>query len=131
MKSESKIINNQVELIKREDQIYIYRALPKSSINLETMKQMTVAGDTWNGTTLCANLIDIREVVFIDSKVRTYAAEQFRPHVAGQALLISSKISSYFANIFLQFNKPKVPTKLFTNEDEALVWLKVKMQMHK
>lgn len=131
MKSESKIINNQIDLIKREDQIYIYRALPKSSIDLETLKQMTVAGDAWNGTTLCANLIDIRDVLFIDSKARAFASEQFRPYVAGQAMLISSQISSYFANIFLKFNKPKVPTKLFTKEEEALAWLKVKMQMHK
>lgn len=131
MKTESKIINNKIELIKREDQIYIYRALPKSSIDLETLKQMTAAGDEWNGTTLCANLIDIRDVLFIDSKARAYGAEQFRPHVAGQAMLISSQISSYFANIFLSFSKPKVPTKLFTNEMEAIAWLKAKMQMHK
>jgi len=124
---ESKIINNKVELIKRDDQIYIYKALPKSSIDIETLKQMTVAGDEWNGTKLCANIIDIRDVMFIDSKARAYGAEQYRSHVAGQAILIESKTSSYFANIFLKFSKPKVPTKLFTKEVEAFSWLKVQM----
>lgn len=128
---ESKIINNTLELIKRDDQIYIYKALPKSSIDIETVKQMTVVGDEWNGTAICANLIDIREVGFIDSKARAYGAEQFRSYVAGQAILIDSKISSYFANLFLKFSKPKVPTKLFSDEMEAMSWLKVRMKTHK
>jgi hypothetical protein len=124
---ESKIINNALELIKRDDQIFIYRALDKSTIDIETMEQMTAVGDKWNGTALCANLIDIRKVGFIDSKARAYGAEQYREHVAGQAILIESKISSYFANLFLKFSKPKVPTKLFTEETEAIGWLKAQM----
>jgi len=128
---ESKIINNKLELIKRDDQIYIYKALKKSSIDLDTVKEMTRIGDEWNGTKLCANLIDIRDVFFIDSKARAYGAEQYRSHVAGQAILIESKISSQFANLFLKFSRPKVPTKLFTKEDEALAWLKTQMGKHK
>lgn len=124
---ESKIINNNLELIKRDDQIYIYKALPKGSIDIETVKEMTKVGDEWNGTKLCANLIDIRDVMFIDSKARAYGAEQYRSHVAGQAILIESKTSSYFANIFLKFSKPKVPTKLFTIEEDAISWLKKQM----
>lgn len=125
---ESKLINNKLELIKRDDQIYVYKALKKASIDLETVKEMTKVGDAWNGTELCANLIDIRDVLFIDSKARTYGAEQFRSYVAGQAILIESKISSYFANLFLKFSNPKVPTKLFTKEDEAMEWLKTQMK---
>lgn len=125
---ESKIINDKIELFKRDDQIYIYKALEKSSIDLDTVKEMTRIGDEWNGTTLCANLLDIRNVTFIDSKARAYGAEQFRSYVAGQAILVDSKISSYFANLFLKFSKPKVPTKLFTDENEAMNWLKQQMK---
>ena len=92
---------------------------------------MTRVGDEWNGTVLCANLIDIRNVSFIDSKARAYGAEQYRSYVAGQAILIESKISSYFANLFLKFSRPKVPTKLFTKENEALAWLKTQMAKQK
>ena len=38
---ESKVINNRLELIKRDDQIYIYKALDKSTIDIETVKEMT------------------------------------------------------------------------------------------
>lgn len=128
---ESRIINDKLELIKRDDQIYIYKALKNSSIDIETVEEMTRVGDEWNGTKLCANLIDIRDVFFIDSKARSYGAEQFRSYVAGQAVLIESRISSHFANLFLKFSRPKVPTKLFTKEEEALSWLKVQMAKHK
>lgn len=128
---ESKTIDNKVEIIKRDDQIYIYKALKGSSIDEETVKKMTIAGDEWNGTELCANLLDIRDILFIDSKARSYGAEQFRSHVAGQAVLIESRISSSFANLFLKFSKPKVPTRLFSREDEALEWLKKQIKNHK
>lgn len=128
---QSTIINDKVEVIQCNDQIYKYVALEKSSIDLDTLEKMTVIGDTWNGDKLCANLIDLRKVLFVDSKARAYAAEQYREHVAGQAMLMENKISVYFANIFLKFSKPKVPTKLFTDEEAALKWLKLQMEKKK
>ncbi len=121
------IINNKIELIQQDDNIYIYKALEKSVIDIETVKEITRLGDEWNGTTLCANLLDFRDVQFIDSNAREYGAEQYRAHVAGQAILIESKISYYFANIFLKFSQPKVPTKLFIDKSKALIWLKDQM----
>lgn len=124
---QSTIVNDKVKIIQGDDQIYHYIALAKSSIDIDTLQAMTEIGDTWNGTKLCANLVDLRDIFFIDSKTRAYAAEQYRAHVAGQAILIESKISSYFANLFLRFSKPKVPTKLFTVEQQAVDWLKEQM----
>lgn len=125
---QSTVINDKVKIIQGDDQIFKYIALSKSSIDVDTVEKMTETGDTWNGDKLCANLVDLRDVLFIDSKARAYAAAQYREHVAGQAILIESSISSYFANIFLKFSKPKVPTKLFTNEEEAIIWLKKQME---
>ena len=117
-------------MIQGDDQIYSYIAIKNASIDIDTLKKMTETGDSWNGTKLCANLIDLRDVLFIDSKTREYAAAQYREHVAGQAILIESKISSYFANLFLKFSRPKVPTKLFTDEEEAFKWLNNQMAKH-
>jgi len=128
---QSTIVNDKVKIIQGDDQIYQYIALKKSFIDVDTLEKMTKVGDTWNGTELCANLIDLRDVSFIDSNARAYAAAQYRTHVAGQAILIESKISSYFANLFLKFSKPKVPTKLFTAEQDAIIWLKAQMAARK
>ncbi|MDA3865320.1 MAG: hypothetical protein PF489_01070 [Salinivirgaceae bacterium] len=80
---ESKIINNKIELTRRDDQIYVYKALNKCQLDIETAEAMTKVGDDWSGTALCANLVDIRDMFFVDSKVRNYAADQYREHVAG------------------------------------------------
>lgn len=121
------IINDKVKMVQGDDQIYKYIAINKCTLDMETLTEMTRVGDAWNGTKLCANLVDIRDLFFIDSRTRAYAAEQYRHHVAGQAILIESTVSSYFANLFLKFSNPKVPTKLFTKEADALVWLKEQM----
>jgi hypothetical protein len=70
----------------------------------------------------------IRNMLFIDSKSRAYAAAQYRPHVAGTAIIVDSKVSSYFANLYLKFSQPKVPTRLFTLEEDAVKWLHEQMK---
>jgi hypothetical protein len=117
------IINDKVQVIQRDDQIFSYIAINNCTLDLDTLEKMTHIGDTWCQEQLCGNLIDIRNMLFIDSKTRAYAAAQFRPHVAGSAILIDSKMSSYFANVYLKFSQPKTPTRLFTKEEEAVQWL--------
>ena len=125
------IVKDKVKIVQGDDQIYSYIVINNASLDIDTLEAMTKVGDEWNGNKLCANLIDLRDVLFIDSKTRSYAAAQYREHVAGQAILIESKISSYFANLFLKFSKPKVPTKLFTDETEARWWLQEQMKKRK
>ncbi len=128
---QSIIINDKLKVVQGDDQIYKYIAINNCTLDMETLVEMTRIGDTWNGSKLCANLIDVRDMFFVDSKTREYAAAQYRPHVAGQAILIESRVSSYFANLFLKFSQPKVPTKLFTKEDDALKWLKEQLEKRK
>jgi hypothetical protein len=125
---QSTTINDKLQIIQGDDQIYRYIAINNCTLDMDTLEKMTKTGDAWNGERLCANLIDIRQMLFIDSKTRAYAAAQYRPHVAGTAMIIDSKISSYFANIYLKFSQPKVPTRIFTSEEEAVKWLKDQME---
>ncbi|MBN2347469.1 MAG: hypothetical protein JXJ22_01445 [Bacteroidales bacterium] len=125
------IVNDKMKVIHGDDQIFRYIAINNCTLDMDTLKKVTEVGDTWCEEQLCANLIDIRKMMFIDSKTRSYAAEQFRPHVAATALLIESKISSYFANLYLKFSKPKTPTRLFTLETEAEKWLLEQIEKRK
>jgi hypothetical protein len=127
---QSTTINDKMKVVQGDDQIYKYIAINNCTLDLETVKKMTEVGDSWDQDRLCGNLIDIRNMFFIDSKTRDYAAAQYRPHVAGTALLVGSKVSSYFANIYLKFSKLKTPTRLFTDEDEAIKWLHERMRTH-
>jgi hypothetical protein len=128
---QQKTVNDKIIVIEGDDMIFRYVAINNCTLDMDTVKKMTEIGDTWCAERLCANLIDIRDMFFVDSKTREYAAAQYRPHVAATAFLIESRISSYFANIYLKFGKLKTPTRLFTREEEAIKWLKEKMDKHK
>jgi hypothetical protein len=122
------IINDKLKIIEGDDMIYRYIAINNCTLDMDTLEKMTKTGDEWCQERLCANLIDIRDMLFIDSKTRAYAAAQYRAHVAGTAIIVDSRISSYFANIYLKFSQPKVPTHLFTNEKDAEKWLLEQIQ---
>ena len=124
---QSTIVNDKMKVVQGDDQIYRYIAVNNCTLDMETLEKITQIGDTWNDERICANLFDIRDMMFIDSKTRAYAADQYRPYVAGAAILVDSRISSYFANLYLKFSRPKVPTRLFTHEDDALKWLNEKL----
>ncbi|MBT1703529.1 DUF7793 family protein [Chryseosolibacter indicus] len=40
------------------------------------------------------------------------------------AIVTTSSIDKMVGNFFLKFNHPAVPTRLFTNQEDALKWLK-------
>ncbi len=44
--------------------------------------------------------------------------------VKGFAIIIDSSISKVVGNFFMGINKPRVSARLFTNETQALTWLK-------
>lgn len=123
----STTVNDKMEVIQGDDQIFRYVAINNCTLDMDTIEKVTEIGDTWNEERICANLIDIRDMMFIDSKTRSYAAAQYRPHVAATAIVVESRMSSYFANLYLKFSRPKIPTRLFTKLDEAEMWLKKKI----
>jgi hypothetical protein len=124
-------VNDKIIVREGDDMIYRYIAVNNCTLDMDTVMKMTEVGDTWCAERLCANLIDIRDMLFIDSKTRDYAAKQYRPHVAATAIVVESKISSYFANIYLKFGGLKTPTRLFTREEDAVKWLKENMAKHR
>ena len=44
--------------------------------------------------------------------------------VTSAAILIDSALSRMIGNVFITFNKPMFPTRLFISETEAIEWLK-------
>ena len=70
-------------------------------------------------------LVDTRQIKSMTHKSRQYlAGQETADALRAVALLINSPISKIIGNFFVNFSKPLVPTKLFTDENEALAWLK-------
>lgn len=70
-------------------------------------------------------LVDLREIKSISKEARDHFSMRGRkPHVTAIAMLVSSPVSSVIGNFFLGLNKPVVPTRLFTKEKDAILWMK-------
>jgi len=70
-------------------------------------------------------IADIREIKQIPKEVRDFFASSAADNAAkASAILINSGVSKIIGNLFLLFNKPKYPTKLFRDDKKALEWLK-------
>lgn len=86
--------------------------------NLETVRQFG------NGK-LVPVLVDIRDAKGASKECRAYfASEEAAKIQSACALLVASPLSRLIGNFFIGLNKTKFPTKLFSNEAEAMDWLK-------
>ena len=80
----------------------------------------TVAGET-----IPPMIVDVRKIQSISRDARDYFAMRNRkPGVSAIAMIIDSEVSKMIVNLYLQFSKPTVPTKLFTSEEKAVEWLR-------
>ena len=69
-------------------------------------------------------LIELDPVTKISKEARDYYANNRTAAVQrATALLVSSPIATIIANFFMGLNKPKSPTKMFTNSKNAINWL--------
>jgi len=69
------------------------------------------------------HLFDFTKVKKFTKQARDYFANEGNDLVSASALLIDSQIVKMMANFFIVVNKPKNPTKMFTDKDLALKWL--------
>lgn len=60
-----------------------------------------------------------------DAEARAFSgSEEVMKHSSAIAFLSKTTAEKLLANFFIRFNKPSKPTKGFTNETEAIAWLK-------
>lgn len=93
-------------------------------IKVDDIKQMTeVAGQLGKGIKF-PNLIIMPVYDNISFEVREYAASKERAvYSIADAFVISSMAMQLIGNFYLQFHKPFLPTKIFTDESKAINWL--------
>lgn len=70
-------------------------------------------------------LLDARGYIIISDSARRYgASEKPARYRKAAALLVNTAGVRILGNFYLTFNKPKVPTRMFTEERKAVEWLK-------
>lgn len=69
-------------------------------------------------------LCDIRGIIDSEKAGRDYLAQSGSVLITAVALIIHEQVSLTISNFYLHISKPTVPTKLFTTQQEALIYLK-------
>jgi hypothetical protein len=128
MKAPVKIEEKKFEnysIILREDGIVQIDIIPDSEISVEEIEEGTnFVLDRLNSTK--APVLFIANEFSLPSKEsREYLAQkESLPYSLADAYVINSFPQKLAANFYLKVNKPSRPTKMFTNTEEALKWLK-------
>lgn len=70
-------------------------------------------------------VVDISDLRTMTRDARAYFTHKDHAEfLYAVALVVRSLISRAIGNFFLGLNKPEVPTRLFTNDEDALAWLR-------
>lgn len=68
--------------------------------------------------------VDARNFLSIDIAARKFmASREATELLSAGAFYIDNPLARFVGNVFLTFDKPVIPAKLFTNREKALNWL--------
>jgi hypothetical protein len=108
-----------------DDDILYIECLPNTIMTLVEAKESTRIGGEMVGDTPRPLLCDLTNVVKMNQECRRHFAGADHAMIFSRcALIVTSPISRIIGNFFLGANKPIKPTRLFTNREEGLKWLK-------
>lgn len=121
---EKEVITDYARLVYRDGVYYCYAnegLLLTPEILLDTNKH----GLILSGGEKHFVIADVSKDVSSTNEARVYAAdnEYMVNHIA-YAMIGKSLPVNMIANFFINFNKPKVPTRLFSSEEDALNWFR-------
>ncbi len=108
-----------------DDGIARTKVKPLAEITLKEAEENSAVVNSFYKEKKYPLLVDARNIKSISKEARDHFSVQNRDtHVTAFAILIHSPLSRIIGNFFMGLNKPSVPAKLFTNEKEAIDWLK-------
>ena len=95
----------------------------KSEQTLNSMKKDLAFFKEWANGKKLGFIVDSRKFENFGSEARIYA-QKYSPHFSSKyAIIISSGMSSFLANMFIYINRPSIPTKTFTSKEDAINWI--------
>lgn len=119
-----KVENPYATIIFRDDAIlqiiYADKLLSKSEV--ESVFESQRAHSPWDISPILAMGKSFSN---LDSEAREFlSSDMVLKHCSALAIIAQSLGEKMAANFFIKFSKPLKPTKFFSNEQEALEWLK-------
>ncbi|MGQ0827003.1 MAG: DUF7793 family protein [Bacteroidota bacterium] len=108
-----------------EDGILHVEMFEGADITLEKIKENFQAIKQLLGNNKALVLISVKKGFKFRSEARSYAAQNVDEiNRVATVFVVNSFAAKLVVNLYIKFNKPVVPTRMFLSEENALKWLK-------
>jgi hypothetical protein len=95
----------------------VTRTIPLLKENFNHVRRLT------KGELVCL-ITEATDLPELSKEIREFMAEELNRHFKAMAIISHSQFGALVSNIFLFFNKPRIPTKMFNSLKEAQEWVK-------
>jgi hypothetical protein len=110
----------------RADNLVCISIKTNEAIEVSTVKDIVNAVDKVREGAKVGLLIIASDWCIPTMEARTYLAKRQDPDKIAEAFVVKSLSQKLMGNVYLSFNKPFYPTRIFTDEELAITWLKTK-----
>ena len=108
-----------------EDGILIGTYTAGIKVDLKVAKQMVEFRLIFSAGKSYPFFADVREVKMINKEARDYfASSEGIKGIIATAVFVDNFVSKTIGNFFINFSRPAIPTRIFSNRSEAINWLK-------
>ena len=70
------------------------------------------------------NIVDVRKLRYMSKDSRDLFARQESSTVSAVAVLAKSSLQRSLGNVYLSVSRPRIPSRLFSNEHDAAAWIR-------
>lgn len=107
-----------------EEGILFFEYKPNTIIDLEVAMRVVADRVAFQNERQLPVFCDMRGMISIDKAGRDYLAKSGSLLAKAVALIVNENVSMTLSTFYLEINKPSVPTQIFTDEQEALEYLR-------
>ena len=115
---------NEYALFWVENEILIFEYKSNVILDLNVAKRVVADRLYFQNEKSYPVVCDIRGIIDTDKAGRDYLAQSGSLFTKAVGLIVHQKVSITISNFYLQISKPIVPTKLFSNKEDAVQYLK-------
>jgi hypothetical protein len=107
-----------------EEGILFFEYKPNTTIDLEVAMRVVADRVAFQNERQLPVFCNMRGMISIDKAGRDYLAKSGSLLAKAVALIVNENVSMTLSTFYLEINKPSVPTQIFTDEQEALEYVR-------
>ena len=107
-----------------EEGILFFEYKPNTIIDLEVAMRVVADRVAFQNERQLPVFCDMRGMISIDKAGRDYLAKSGSLLAKAVALIVNENVSMTLSTFYLEISKPSAPTQIFTDEEEALEYLR-------